>query len=161
MSTFLSPAQAAQAAKVSRRTITRAISAQVLRATRDNKNQWRIRPEDLDAWRGAQAAQVVPTAHAHPAQWAPSGQTLEGAHPDLSLQREVEGLRIEVGVLRETIEREREERLREQETAQEVAQDLRKSRDEAQAWPVPWQSGWPQTMISASASRRRRRGSPR
>lgn len=70
MSTLLSPAQAAQVAQVSRRTITRAVSAQALRATRDNKNQWRIRPEDLDDWRSAQGAH-----------WAPSGQTQEDAQP--------------------------------------------------------------------------------
>jgi excisionase family DNA binding protein len=47
----MSPAQAAQVAGVSRWTIMRAIKAQDLQATRDNRNQWRISAESLKAWR--------------------------------------------------------------------------------------------------------------
>lgn len=47
----MSPAQAAQAAGVSRWTIMRAIKSHDLHANRDNRNQWRITPEDLDKWR--------------------------------------------------------------------------------------------------------------
>ncbi len=47
----ISPAQAAQAAGVSRWTIMRAIKSHELQATRDNKNQWRIAADDLDRWR--------------------------------------------------------------------------------------------------------------
>lgn len=47
----MSPAQAALAANVSRWTIMRAIKSHDLRATRDNRNQWRIAQEDLDSWR--------------------------------------------------------------------------------------------------------------
>lgn len=46
----MSPAQAAQAAGVSRWTIMRAIKSQELQAIRDNRNQWRITPDDLDRW---------------------------------------------------------------------------------------------------------------
>lgn len=46
----MSPAQAAQAAGVSRWTIMRAIKAKELRAIRDNRNHWRIAPDDLDSW---------------------------------------------------------------------------------------------------------------
>ncbi len=47
----MSPAQAAQAAGVSRWTIMRAIKSQYLHAIRDNRNQWRITAESLNAWR--------------------------------------------------------------------------------------------------------------
>ena len=97
VSTLMSPAQAAHVAGISRRTITRAIGAQALQATRDNRNQWRIKPEDLEAWRSAQ-----------PAQWAPSGHAQEDAHPahqvahpDEGLREEAAGLRVEVRLLRE------------------------------------------------------------
>ena len=56
----LSPAQAAQWAKVSRRTIMRAIDAQELPAFRDNRNRWQIAPQELERWADAQ--------------WAPTGQ---------------------------------------------------------------------------------------
>lgn len=46
----MSPAQAAQAAKVSRWAIMRAINSHKLKAHRDNKNHWRISTEDLDKW---------------------------------------------------------------------------------------------------------------
>lgn len=52
----LSPAQAAQWAKVSRRTIMRAIDAQELPAFRDNRNRWQISPEALGTWASAQWA---------------------------------------------------------------------------------------------------------
>lgn len=59
----LSPAQAAQAAGVSRWTIMRAIKAHDLLATRDNRNHWRIDPSELDRWCAAQCAHTV---RAHP-----------------------------------------------------------------------------------------------
>ncbi len=46
----LSPAQAAQAVSVSRWTIMRAIKNHELKAIRDNKNHWRIDPNELDRW---------------------------------------------------------------------------------------------------------------
>lgn len=58
----ISPAQAAHIAKVSRRTIMRAIENQELKAFRDNRNRWKINPPDLDKWAGAQ---WVPSGHAH------------------------------------------------------------------------------------------------
>jgi excisionase family DNA binding protein len=58
----MSPAQAAQLKNVSRRTIMRAIESHELKAFRDNRNHWRIAPQDLDKWANAQWA---PTEHAH------------------------------------------------------------------------------------------------
>lgn len=55
----MSPAQAAKAVGVSRWAVLRAIKAQVLKATRDNRNNWMIAPDDLAAWRAAQAAHTV------------------------------------------------------------------------------------------------------
>ena len=47
----MSPAQAAQAAGVSRWTIMRAINSHELQASRNNRNQWLIASDDLDRWR--------------------------------------------------------------------------------------------------------------
>ena len=47
----MSPAQAAQVADVSRRTIMRAIRSRDLQASRDNRKQWRIASDALEAWR--------------------------------------------------------------------------------------------------------------
>ena len=58
----ISPAQAAHIAKVSRRSIMRAIETQELQAFRDNRNRWKINPADLDKWAGAQWAH---SGHAH------------------------------------------------------------------------------------------------
>lgn len=52
----MSPAQAAQVLKVSRRTIMRAIDSRELTALRDNKNHWKIREDDLMAWASAQCS---------------------------------------------------------------------------------------------------------
>jgi len=97
VSTPISPAQAAQVAGVSRRTVVRAINTQALRANRDNRNQWRIKPEDLEAWISAQPAQEAPSGHAQ-ADAHPAHQV---AHPDQALRDEAVGLRVEVRVLRE------------------------------------------------------------
>lgn len=51
---LMSPAQAAQQANVSRRTVMRAIESHELKAHRDNRNRWKIAPKDLDMWAGAQ-----------------------------------------------------------------------------------------------------------
>jgi excisionase family DNA binding protein len=59
----MSPAQAAHAANVSRWAIMRAINSHKLKATRDNRNHWKISPDDLDDW----CAHSVRIAHpAHP-----------------------------------------------------------------------------------------------
>lgn len=52
----MSPAKAAQSKNVSRRTIMRAIKSLDLKAIRNNRNQWKIDPKDLDRWAGAQCA---------------------------------------------------------------------------------------------------------
>lgn len=57
--THMTPAQAAHAAGVSRWSIMRAIKSLKLKAKRDNRNGWRIAPDDLAAWCGAQGAHIV------------------------------------------------------------------------------------------------------
>jgi excisionase family DNA binding protein len=52
-SAHMSPAQAAQAAGVSRWTIMRAINSQELQAIRGNRNQWKIALDALDRWRAS------------------------------------------------------------------------------------------------------------
>lgn len=61
-SAHMSPAQAAQVAGVSRWSIMRAINAHDLQAHRDNRNHWRIAPDDLDRWR-ASTVRTVEVAH--------------------------------------------------------------------------------------------------
>lgn len=56
ISSPISPTQAAQHVKVSRRTIMRAIESQDLQAFRDNRNHWKIALPALDAWADAQCA---------------------------------------------------------------------------------------------------------
>jgi len=86
----LSPAQAAQVADVSRWTIMRAVKSGDLLAFRDNKNQWRIKEDDLDAWRSAHPAQCAHTVQeeddAHPAHTP--------AHPDLPSPDALELVRV-------------------------------------------------------------------
>lgn len=61
-SAHMSPAQAAQAIGVSRWTIMRAIKDQFLMAKRDNRNHWRIDPEDLNRW-NTSTVRTVEDAH--------------------------------------------------------------------------------------------------
>lgn len=58
----ISPADAAQIAGVSRWTIMRAINSQQLKAMRDNRNHWKIAPDDLEAWR-PHSVQAHQSAH--------------------------------------------------------------------------------------------------
>lgn len=58
----MSPAQAAQAADVSRWTIMRAIKSHDLQASRDNRNQWRIAADALEDW-AAHTVRTPLTSH--------------------------------------------------------------------------------------------------
>ena len=94
----MSPAQAAQLKGVSRRTIMRAIESHELQAFRDNRNHWKIDPQALDKWAGAQ---WTPSEHAHPE--APTLPTLDLA---ISLAR----AEAERDALREQLEQIKEDR---------------------------------------------------
>ena len=94
----MSPAQAAQLKNVSRRTIMRAIESHDLEAFRDNRNHWKIDPQALDKWAGAQWA---PSEHDHPD--APTLPTLDLA---ISLAR----VEAERDALREQLEQIKEDR---------------------------------------------------
>jgi len=98
----MSPAQAAQVADVSRWTIMRAIKSSDLQAFRDNKNQWRIKADDLNAWLSAQCAHTVQEeVDAHPAHPEPIAQdTLELVRVKAELEAEK--------TLRATIEADRD-----------------------------------------------------
>lgn len=58
----ISPAHAARLLNMSRRTVMRAIESLELLAVRDNRNHWKINPEELDRWAGIHRA---PSEHAH------------------------------------------------------------------------------------------------
>jgi len=105
----MSPAQAAQVANVSRWTIMRAIKSGDLQAFRDNKNQWRIKTDNLNTWLSAHPAQgahiVQEEIDTHPAH--PS------AHPDPIAQNTFELVRVKAELeaektLRATIEADRD-----------------------------------------------------
>ena len=118
----MSPAQAAQVADVSRWTIMRSIKSGDLQAFRDNKNQWRIKPDDLNAWLSAHSAQCAHTVqndidahHVH-----------TPAHPDPIAQDTLELVRMQAELeaektFRATIEADRDH-------WRELAQKLAESR---------------------------------
>lgn len=58
----LTPAQAAQRAKVSRGTIMNALKSRALIGVRDNKNRWKIDPENLSKWMADRAVTVSDNA---------------------------------------------------------------------------------------------------
>ena len=53
---MLSPAQVAQRCATSRRSVMRAIERHELRATRDNRNHWKVNAGNADRWAAAQWA---------------------------------------------------------------------------------------------------------
>lgn len=87
----ISPAEAAHIAKVSRRTIMRAIENNEIKAFRDNRNRWKIAVSDINKWAGAH--------------WAPSGR----AHPETptlptSETADFSAVKAEINTLRERLE---------------------------------------------------------
>jgi len=83
----MSPKVAAETANVSRRTIMRALSSFELKGSRDNRNRWLIRHDDLDKWI---SQRTVPS---------------ERAQLDAQLNHNVElaSLRTEVRLLKERL----------------------------------------------------------
>lgn len=70
----MSPTQVAQATNTSRRTVMRAIEAQDLQASRDNRNHWKITTEAVEQWALAQCApseQIAPYAILEPPSASP------------------------------------------------------------------------------------------
>jgi len=111
----MSPARAAQSKTVSRRTIMRAIETLELKAIRDNRNHWKIDPQDLDKWADAQR---VPTGHAHPI--LPTMPT-----PDLEAKLAVAEAQRDAA--REQLARVQEDRDRWREMAEKLADKPRRS----------------------------------
>lgn len=83
---FLTPEAAAQRVGVSRPTINRALQNHSLKAHRDNRNRWKIAPDDLDAW-AAQRDAVQPF-HERPVVTNRTGEQLEQIRSDLMEARE-------------------------------------------------------------------------
>ena len=129
---LLSPAQAAQVVGMSRWTVVRAINTGVLRATRDNRNAWRIKPDDLEAWRSAQVAHSAHTEHEQLS--APSEQPSAPllAQGDAGAQEEAAELRTEVRVLQAKLAMLEEQLARERQVSGETIGDLRKRLDQEQ-----------------------------
>ena len=86
---FLTTAQAAQAAQVSRPTISRALKSGELHGLRDNSGAWRIKRTDLDTWLVARAS-VQPERRSHNAhaQHPDYHEHLEQARDELAKARE-------------------------------------------------------------------------
>lgn len=125
MSMLLSPAQAALATGVSRWTVVRAINAGDLRATRDNRNAWRIKPEELEAWRSAQSAQGAHSEHEQP-------PALLVAQVDAAAREEAAEFRAEVRVLHAKLAMLEDQLARERAVSSETISDLRKRLDQEQ-----------------------------
>lgn len=87
---LLTPAQAAQAAQVSRPTISRALKAGELHGFRDNSGAWHIKRDDLNAWINARAS-VQHERRSHSVHEKPSDhhhEQLEQAREELAKARE-------------------------------------------------------------------------
>jgi excisionase family DNA binding protein len=111
----MTPAEAAQAANVSRWAIMRAINSQQLKAHRDNRNRWNIKPEDLQA------------------HYPHSVRTVRNAHPDESAE-----LREKLAA--ETARATAAERARDQaETARDHWQRMAETLAKNQRFKWPWQ----------------------
>lgn len=78
----LSPTQAAQAVSVSRWTIMRAIKVHELKATRDNRNHWKIDPDELNRW-SASTVRTVEVAHPGTPQTTVLNRSLVSRHLSL------------------------------------------------------------------------------
>ena len=87
---FLSTGQAAQRAKVSRPTISRALKSGDLQAVRDNGGQWMITPDAVDAW----------ASHRSPVQPEQRAHSVQNGH-----EQAVEQLRADLAQSRETVAR--------------------------------------------------------
>jgi len=110
--TTISPAHAAQSKNVSRRTIMRAIETLELKAVRDNRNRWKIDPQDLDGWAGAQ--------------WAPSGHTHTNL-PTSDLEAKLAVAEAQRDAAREQLAGVRQDRDRWREMAEKLADKPRRS----------------------------------
>ena len=97
-SEMLSPAQVAERAKVSRRTVMRAIERLDLKAIRDNQNRWRIASQEADRWALGTCA---------PSEQRPP-ETPTNAHSDQAL--ELAALKAENGQLKERLAATEDER---------------------------------------------------
>lgn len=97
-SEMLSPAQVAERAKVSRRTVMRAIERLDLKAIRDNQNRWRIASQEADRWALRTCA---PSEQRSP-------ETPTYAHSDQAL--ELAALKAENGQLKERLAATEDER---------------------------------------------------
>lgn len=139
MSMHLTTAQAAQVARVSRWTITRAIKSGELRAIRDNKGHLLVTREDLSAWRSAPAA---PTAHgAHQVQEHDEGEPAPQSAPaapqdapgDNALRVEVATLTAKLAAAEAALARECEASARERAWVQDLQGRLDRAEEERRA----------------------------
>lgn len=97
---MLTPAQAADIAKVSRPTIMAAISSHGLKAIRDNRNRWQIDPEDLQFWMQGRVKPDTVTAVSDP----DTSQLHELLHQNAKLSAQLEAKEEVITVLKEQIE---------------------------------------------------------
>ncbi len=86
---FLTPAQAAKRAGVSRPTVNRALKSLELPGRRDNQNRWQIVPDDLDAWSASRGREQAVTT--------------EDVQTMVTRNDHLEQLRDELGAAREAL----------------------------------------------------------
>lgn len=102
VSKTLSPAQAAQVSRKSRRTVLRAIDSGAIKAHRDNRNHWKIDAKSLSEWADAQGAHI---AHAHPENTSAQIQIAQLETRVEMLAEQLEQVKADRDVWRETVKK--------------------------------------------------------
>lgn len=115
---MLSPAQVAQRCATSRRSVMRAIERLELKATRDNRNHWKVSAEEADRWASAHR---TPSDHCPP-QTPPPAQS--------EITPELAASRAENDQLKE--------RLKATETDRDHWRDLANKLADRPRWVWPW-----------------------
>ena len=132
--TALSLNQAAARGGVSRWTVSRALQAAQLRGMRDNRGRWRVEPEDLDTW-AAEQSPVQPERRTVLQLEQDRAEPIlhveqHGAAPVQAVEVEVAVLRVQLEALAGQLDREREDRVHDRATVEDLRERLDRSEEE-------------------------------
>ncbi len=130
---MLSPQQAADRAKVSRRTVMLAIQDKRLEAHRNNKNHWQIAPDELDRW----LATRPDTSHQKSD--APTEMTSDQSEAILHLRDKVDDLEKRVAELTQERDEARADVKAERERADQAHKAIMEIAKEAQRKRSLWE----------------------
>jgi len=116
---MLSPNNASKQAGVSRRTIMVAIESFKLKASRNNRNHWKIKPDDLRQWmdqRDTPPSRIGDTI---------SGTSTGQVSQDLELLIQIKGLEVDLKGTQDRLDDVKEDRDHWRKQAQELARKRR------------------------------------